>query len=112
MRVDDCMPVIPNDAVLEELGETAVSSAPSIVEERFPESQDKSQSMPSKPPASTLQQVFDLHTLRRMKASISTNTSSVKPRAGIGILCSSPKFHFDCVSSLESKRVSFVNPAC
>ncbi|KAG1779438.1 hypothetical protein EV702DRAFT_1195389 [Suillus placidus] len=86
VRVDDCMPVIPNDAVLEELGETAVSSASSIVEERFPESQDESQSMPSKPLASTLQQVFDLHTLRRMKASsISTNTSSVKPRAGVGI---------------------------
>ncbi|KAG1776616.1 hypothetical protein EV702DRAFT_1107795 [Suillus placidus] len=71
------MLVILNDAVLEELGETAVSSASSIVEERFPESQDESQSMPSKPPASAVYVTT--------ASSISTNTSSVKPRAGVGI---------------------------
>ncbi|KAG1730343.1 hypothetical protein EDB19DRAFT_1385553 [Suillus lakei] len=86
VRVDDCMQVIPSDAALEELGEAAISSTSSIVEEEYPESRDESQSMPSKPSAPTLQQVLDLHTSRRMKASsISTNTSSVKPRAGVSI---------------------------
>ncbi|KAG1878385.1 hypothetical protein C8R48DRAFT_686766 [Suillus tomentosus] len=82
VRVDDCMQVIPNDAVLEELGEAAVP-APSIVEETFPESRDENQSIPTKPSAPTLQQVLDLHTSRRMKApSISTNAKS---RAGVSI---------------------------
>ncbi|KAG1819373.1 hypothetical protein EV424DRAFT_1472640 [Suillus variegatus] len=67
VRVDDCMQVIPNDAVLEELGEAAVP-APSIVEETLPESRDENQ---------------HLHTSRRMKApSIPTNAKS---RAGVSI---------------------------
>ncbi|KAG2039191.1 hypothetical protein BDR03DRAFT_952142 [Suillus americanus] len=86
VRVDDCMQVIPNDAVLEELGEAAVSSASSIVEETFPESRDESRSIPSKPSPPKLQQVLDLHTSRRMKASsISTNKSGTKPGAGVSI---------------------------
>lgn len=86
VRVDDCMQVIPDDAVLEELEEAAVSSASSIVEERLSESRDESRSVPSKPSVPTLQQVLDLHTSRRMKASsISTNTSNTKPRAGVSI---------------------------
>lgn len=83
VRVDDCMQAIPNDATLEELEESAT---PSIVEERFTDSRDESQNSPSKPSTPTLQQVLDLHTSRRMKASfISTNTSSAKPKAGVSI---------------------------
>lgn len=86
VRVDDCMQAIPDDTVLEGLGESAVSSTSSIAEERFSKSRDESSSFPSKPSTPTLQQVLDLHTSRRMKASpISTNTSSAKPRAGVSI---------------------------
>lgn len=86
VRVDDCMQVIPDDAILEELGEAAVSSASSIVEEIFPESRDGSRTIPFKPSAPTLQQVLDLHTSRRMKvSSVSSNTSSKKSRAGVSI---------------------------
>lgn len=85
IRVDGCMQVMSDDAVLEELGEAAVSSTSSIVEEIFPESRDESQNIPFKPSAPTLQQVLDLHTSRRMKvSSISTNTPT-KPRAGVSI---------------------------
>lgn len=56
------------------------------MEERFTESRDESQNLPSKPSTPTLQQVLDLHTSRRMKASyISTNSSSAKPKAGVSI---------------------------
>jgi phosphatidylinositol-3,4,5-trisphosphate 3-phosphatase/dual-specificity protein phosphatase PTEN len=80
------MQVIPDDAALEELEEAAVSSASSIVEEKLSESRDESRSIPSKPSVPMLQQVLDLHTSRRMKASsISTNTSNTKPRAGVSI---------------------------
>lgn len=80
------MQAIPNDAVLEELEESAVSSTSSIVEESLPESRDESQSLPSRPSTPTLQQVLDLHTSRRMKVSpVSKNTSSAKPRAGVSI---------------------------
>ncbi|KAG1815038.1 uncharacterized protein BJ212DRAFT_1447384 [Suillus subaureus] len=86
IRVDECMQAIPDDAVLEELEEAAISSASSIVEERFSESRDESRSIPSKLSGPTLQQVLDLHTSRRMKAShISTNASSKKPGAGVSI---------------------------
>ncbi|KAG1759479.1 hypothetical protein EDD22DRAFT_981021 [Suillus occidentalis] len=79
----DWVTQFPNDATLEELEDSATSS---IVEERFTESQDESQNLPSKPSTPTLQQVLDLHTSRRMKASvISTNTSSAKPKAGVSI---------------------------
>jgi phosphatidylinositol-3,4,5-trisphosphate 3-phosphatase/dual-specificity protein phosphatase PTEN len=86
VRVEDCMQVIPDDAALEELEEAAVSSASSIVEEKLSEPRDESRSIPSKPSVPMLQQVLDLHTSRRMKASsISTNTSNTKPRAGVSI---------------------------
>lgn len=89
VRVDDCIQVIPNDAGLEELVEATISSASSIVEERPSDSPDESQNMSSKPTAPTLQQVLDLHTSRRMKASSnSTNTSGAgqrKVKAGVSI---------------------------
>ncbi|KAG0698713.1 hypothetical protein DFH29DRAFT_83369 [Suillus ampliporus] len=87
VRVDDCMQVIPNDAVLEGPGEAAMCSTSYIADEAFPP--DESQSMSSKPSAPTLQQVLDLHTSRRMKAlSIATKQSSAqlrKMKAGVSI---------------------------
>ncbi|OAX40534.1 hypothetical protein K503DRAFT_675442, partial [Rhizopogon vinicolor AM-OR11-026] len=83
IRVDDCMQVIPDDATHEELGEGAVSptSESAIGDEGFLGAPEENQNIPCKPPAPVLQQVLDLHTSRRMKASsIVTKTSSSRPR--------------------------------
>lgn len=74
------MQVMPNDPILEELSEGTVSP---IVEEGSLGAPEESQNIPSKPTTPVLQQVLDLHTSRRMKASpISAKTSSSKPRKG------------------------------
>jgi phosphatidylinositol-3,4,5-trisphosphate 3-phosphatase/dual-specificity protein phosphatase PTEN len=71
------MQVIPNDEAIEELGVGAVSPTSSIADEGLPETPKESK---GKPRAPALQQVLDLHTSRRMKASsIAANTSSSKP---------------------------------